>query len=109
MTTSDPANPASEVVVLLLEDDAMVRAWGRETLEGTELRLIGESPTVAATRDLIKRRPPDLLLLDQRLPDGLGTELLRELRREGVATPALILTATIEAGLNEAARAAGER
>lgn len=40
----------------------------------------------------------DLILLDLGLPDGDGLELVRRLRREGDATPILILTARGELG-----------
>ena len=36
---------------------------------------------------------PDLLVLDQRLPGQLGTELLQDLRREGEIFPVLMLSA----------------
>lgn len=92
--------------VLLVEDDAIVRDWLRQLLEGTEFRLAGEAGNAAEARALFPRRLPDLLLVDYRLPDGLGTELVRELgaRRP---TPAVVLTANPEPGLNETARAAG--
>ena len=34
-----------------------------------------------------------LLLIDYRLPDVLGTEILRTMRAEGLATPAVVMTA----------------
>jgi len=36
---------------------------------------------------------PDLLVLDQRLPDHLGTQLLHDLRRAGQSFPVLMLSA----------------
>jgi len=35
----------------------------------------------------------DLLLLDRRLPDGDGVAFLRDLRRDGVSTPVILITA----------------
>ena len=37
--------------------------------------------------------PPDLLLLDAMMPRKSGVEALRELRAEGIETPALIVSA----------------
>lgn len=93
--------------VLLVEDDPIVRAWVRLSLEGSEFRISGEAETVAEALDLIRRRRSDLLLLDQRLPDGLGTDLLRSLRTSGLAAPAIVMTATTVAGFNETVREAG--
>jgi DNA-binding NarL/FixJ family response regulator len=96
-----------EVSVLLVEDDAMVRGWVRLSLRNSEFRLAGEAEDAATATELCARRAPDLLLLDYRLPDMVGTELLRELRMQGVAAPAVLMTANGERGMNEAAREAG--
>ena len=97
----------SEISVLLVEDDSMVRGWVRLALEGTEFRLAGEASSAADVPDLVQRRRPDVLLVDYRLPDGSGVELVRELRRQGVGTPAVLMTANAEQGFNESARGAG--
>lgn len=96
-----------QVSVLLVEDDAIVRAWVRLALEGSEFRIGGEAASAAEAGELARRRAPELLLVDYRLPDGTGTELLRELRNAGVAVPAVVMSAGAERGLNEAAREAG--
>jgi DNA-binding NarL/FixJ family response regulator len=92
--------------VLVVEDDAMVRDWLRLALEGSRFRIVGEAGTAAEAESLIDRRRPELLLVDYRLPDGVGTELVRALRQRGLTTPVLLMTAAHEAGFNEAARAA---
>ena len=97
----------AEVSVLIVEDDAMVRDWIRLSLEGSEFRVVGIAHRADEVLDLIERRRPGLLLVDYRLPDAVGTELLRDLRREGIATPTLLMTANEQPGLNEAARDAG--
>ena len=96
-----------EVRVLVVEDDSMVRGWVRVALEGTEFRIVGEASSAEEAVSLVGRRVPDVLLIDYRLPDGRGTELVRELRKSGITTPALLMTASAEAGLNEAVREAG--
>ncbi len=96
-----------EVSVLLVEDDAMVRGWVRLSLQGSEFRLAGEASSAVEALELAERRHPDLLLVDYRLPDRVGTELVRELRQQGVSAAAVLMTANNERGLNEAAREAG--
>jgi DNA-binding NarL/FixJ family response regulator len=93
--------------LLLVEDDAMVASWVRLSLEGTDVRIAGTATSAAEAADLVTRRTADVLLVDYRLPDGRGTELLRDLRRRGLSTPALLMTANPEQGFNEAAREAG--
>jgi DNA-binding NarL/FixJ family response regulator len=98
---------SEEIGVLLVDDDAIVRDWVAAALGGTRYRVRGSAASMAGVADVLARRGADLLLVDQRLPDGLGTDLVRELRRQGVPTPAILMTANAERGLNEAARAAG--
>jgi DNA-binding NarL/FixJ family response regulator len=96
-----------EPSVLVVEDDAMVRGWVRLSLRDSEFRIVGEAEDAAQARSLIERRRPDVLLVDYRLPDRAGTELIRELRQEGFDTPIVLMTANTERGLNEAVRAVG--
>ncbi len=93
--------------VLLVEDDAMVRGWVRASLRDSEFRLAGEAENAAQAVELVKRRQPDILLVDYRLPDRVGTELIKALRGQGVATPAVLMTANNERGFNERVREAG--
>ena len=65
----------------------MVRSWVRLALQGSEFRLAGEAATAAEALGLADRRATDLLLVDYRLPDAVGTELVRELRRRGGQHP----------------------
>ena len=96
-----------EVAVLLVEDDAIVRAWVRLALAGSEFRVAGEASTAKEALELAGRRAPALLLVDHHLPDGTGTELVRTLRERGSHMPAVLMTAGATDGLNEAAREAG--
>jgi DNA-binding NarL/FixJ family response regulator len=98
---------AAETAVLVVEDDSMVRSWIRLSLEHTEFRIAGEAGSAAEVRDLVERRRPDVLLVDNNLGGGVGSVLLRDLRAEGVSVPALIMTANRVRGFNEIAREAG--
>lgn len=91
----------------VVDDDAIVRVWVRQCLEPSEFWVAGEASTAAGTFELLERRAPALLLVDYRLPDYRGTELVRKLRQAGASVPVLLITAAPEEGLNEAAREAG--
>lgn len=43
--------------------------------------------------EAIRSAPPDVLVLDRRLPDGEGLDILAELRRDGAKMPVLVLSA----------------
>jgi DNA-binding NarL/FixJ family response regulator len=93
--------------VLVVEDDAMVRAWVRLALRDSEFSVAGEAEDAATARQLLERRRPAVLLVDYRLPDKVGTELVRDLRMEGVELPIVVMTANNERGFNEGVRKAG--
>ena len=93
--------------VLVVEDDAIVRDWVRLALEGSEFRIAGEASAAAEALLLIERRRVDLVLVDQNLPDQLGTEVVRQMRRGGSEAPAVLMTASVQRGLNETAKEAG--
>jgi DNA-binding NarL/FixJ family response regulator len=100
-------NDGEKISILLIEDDSIVRAWVRLSLAGSEFRLAGEATTAAEALELAGRRRPSLFLVDHQLPDGVGTELVKELRLGGYSAPALLMTAHGRPGLNETAREAG--
>lgn len=49
--------------------------------------------TLEQARDCVEVQSYDVIVLDINLPDGLGTELLKEMRSRGDRTPVLMLTA----------------
>jgi DNA-binding NarL/FixJ family response regulator len=95
------------VAVFLIDDDAMARGWLRLSLRDSEFPVISEAASAAEALTLISQREPELLLVDHRLPDSGGIELIRELRSRGVTAPAVLLATNSEPGLNDAAREAG--
>lgn len=92
---------------MIVDDDAMVRGWVRLALEDSEFRVTGEAGAGRHLQALLDRCAPDVLLVDYRLPDTTGTELVRELRLAGTTVPVVLMTASREPGFNEAARDAG--
>ena len=97
----------SPVELLIVDDDAIVCAWVTDALADTEFRVAGDAPSGAAACELLERRRVDLLLVEFQLQDENGLELVRVLRSEGRMTPAVIMTASAQSGLSEAAREAG--
>ncbi|HXG76566.1 MAG TPA: response regulator transcription factor [Gaiellaceae bacterium] len=95
------------VSVGVVDDDAIVRAWVRHSLVGTEFRVAGEASSAAAALAMIERRRPDVLVVDLNLPDQPGTAIVQALRRRGSTAPVLVITAAPRKGLNETVREAG--
>lgn len=87
----EPRLPSAEPVLLLVEDDPLVRRYLRATLPPQGFRLL-EAATVAEARRQGEQYTPDLVLLDLGLPDGDGLEVVSALRAWS-AVPILVLTA----------------
>ncbi|MBT1160857.1 response regulator transcription factor [Bifidobacterium sp. SO1] len=77
--------------VLLIEDDPNLGSMTSEMLE-PDYR-VDWVETVAAARERLRAGRYDVLVVDRRLPDGDGLDLIRTLRGSGIAVPALVLTA----------------
>lgn len=78
--------------VLVVEDDRTVGQFVRRGLEEQHMQV----DLVASGRHALERAseaPYDVIVLDLRLPEVSGIEVLRTLRDRGVATPILVLTA----------------
>ena len=78
--------------VLIVEDDPELAALLRDGLRAQRIdptltTAYGEGLAQATSGDY------DVIILDVRLPGGTGFELCGELRRQGVTTPVLMLTA----------------
>lgn len=95
------------IAVLLVDEDEMVRDWVRLCLRGTGFRVVAEASSAGQALESARRRKVDLLMTAYRLPDRSGLDLIRELRRSGVAVPALLLTTESPRGLDQAVRDVG--
>jgi DNA-binding response OmpR family regulator len=82
--------------VLVVEDEAVVAASLRDLLE-REGYVVHLAPSLAEARIALARKaePIDVVLLDWRLPDGEGIDLLREVRSSS-DLPVLMVTARVD-------------
>ncbi len=78
--------------ILVVEDEARL---AQVLLRGLreEGHTVDHTSRLADARAQLEQLSYDVVVLDWMLPDGDGLELLRGLRREGVRTPILLLTA----------------
>jgi signal transduction histidine kinase/DNA-binding response OmpR family regulator/ligand-binding sensor domain-containing protein len=102
MTPDDAPTPASgdgapggddHPVLLIVEDNADVRAYLRRHLSG--VYQIAEAPSGAEGLDRAREIEPDLVLTDLMMPEMDGVELCRKIRADAALarTPVLLLTA----------------
>ncbi len=78
--------------ILVVEDEPKIAAFLERGLreEGHRVDVAGDLETA---REQLDVGAFDLLLVDRRLPDGDGLDLVRELRRRRLALPSICLTA----------------
>ena len=78
--------------ILIVEDEKLIRMTIRELLEKEGYR-VAEAANGAEAMECLQSQEPDLLLLDYRLPDTNGLEILKESRRLHPETGAILMTA----------------
>lgn len=81
--------------VLFVEDEQNIREMVTERLEEEGFGVIPASSFAEGQR-LFASEQPDIVLLDWRLPDGQGIELLKQWRQEGSQVPVIFLSARVE-------------
>jgi DNA-binding response OmpR family regulator len=78
--------------ILIIEDDPAI---GQSLMDG--FRTHGFEPHLCDSggsgTDFAKLHSPHLILLDIRLPDGSGFDFCRQMRKEGIKQPIIMLTA----------------
>ena len=78
--------------ILIIEDDLAILRGLKDNLEYEKYEVITATDGEQGY-GLMKEKKPDLVILDLMLPKMSGYELCRKLRKEGVMTPVLMLTA----------------
>jgi len=85
---------------LVVEDDAEMRRLLVGRLERRNLQTLGVSTLIQA-REQVRREKSDLMVVDLRLPDGSGLELMKSMREWGVESRVILMTGfgTIETAI----------
>jgi len=76
--------------IFILEDDKDISYILNYVLfeQGYRVRVYG---TVSDLRQALRSGPPDLLLMDVRLPDGNGMDLCQELKQQAKFSPPILM------------------
>ncbi|WP_203335618.1 response regulator [Nocardioides limicola] len=104
MTQGEALEGAPDPVrVFLVDDHEIVRQGVRELLARQGgIEVVGEADSVAQALQLIPVARPHVAVLDDRLPDGSGVEVCREIRSKCPNIAVLILTAYDDESLFDA-------
>jgi response regulator RpfG family c-di-GMP phosphodiesterase len=97
------------VKILLVDDEPALRELLRTTFEGAHV-FVDEAPTALEAEARIKRRRPDVIVLDLRMPGMSGTELCRRLKADEKTKdiPIVLLTGADAEEARKAQRAGAE-
>jgi DNA-binding NarL/FixJ family response regulator len=105
-----PSKPASKRRILIAEDHPLFREGLVELINRErDLSCCGETDTVAATQTAVAKLKPDLLVLDLRLKDGDGLELIKSLKARFPSLFVLVLSEHDETLYAERALRAGAK
>ena len=94
--------------LLLVDDHDMFAESLRLALSAeADLDVVGTAATLAEARRLVVSAEPDVVLLDHRLPDGLGVDSISELKALRPGAKIVVLTAVAEDSMLVRATEAG--
>ncbi len=82
--------------ILLIDDHALFRIGLQELLQRRGINVIGAFGDCQEGIELASREHPDVVLLDMRMPDMSGIEVLQVLREKGLTMPIAMLTTSRE-------------
>jgi len=82
--------------VLLIDDHTLFRLGLKSLLERSGIQVAAAASTGKEGLEIAAETKPDVILLDMRMPDMDGIEVLRRLREQGIASPITMLTTSNE-------------
>ncbi len=101
----DVANP---ITIVMADDHEVVRAGLRRLLSvDKELKIVDEASNGRDALELVKYHKPDIALLDIMMPVMNGIECVRQIKRSGLDTFTVMLTAFEDSSHLEQALSAG--
>src|SRR5713101_9710408 len=87
-------NAKQQIRVLMADDHAIFREGLRKLLDGDEdITIVGEASNGNECIRMLTKLKPDILLLDLRMPDKGGLEVLEEVNLDSLTTRVIVLTA----------------
>ena len=79
--------------VLIVDDSIYMRSLIKSTLEENGFEVIGEASNGESAIDMALESRPDLITLDNILPDMMGFEILKVLQNEGINSKIIMVSA----------------
>lgn len=96
--------------VLIVDDSLYMRTIIKNALEERDFKVVGEAANGEEAIDMAFELMPDIITLDNILPDMIGTDILKVYKEEGLKAHVIMISAVgqdavIEQGLELGAQA----
>lgn len=79
--------------VLIVDDSLYMRTVIKDALEGAGYTIIGQAANGEAAIDMAFEFEPDIITLDNILPDMIGTDILKVYKEEGLTAKVVMISA----------------
>jgi DNA-binding NarL/FixJ family response regulator len=93
--------------ILVIDDNELTRSLLLLILRGAEYNVVGGAENVANGLAMAKSLRPDIILLDNHMPDGYGVDCIKVLRKELPNALILMVTTNSEPEVIDKAMAMG--
>ena len=91
--------------VLIVDDSLYMRTLIKDALEDNGYQIVGQAANGEEAIDLAFELQPDLITLDNILPDMIGTDILKVYQEEGLRSKVIMISAVgQESVVNEGIR-----
>jgi len=79
--------------VLVIDDSIYMRSLIKDALSGNGFEIVGEAADGESAIELSLELQPDLITLDNVLPDMMGLEILKVFKEEGLDSKVIMISA----------------
>lgn len=80
--------------ILIVDDSLYMRTMINEALKGAGYNIVGQAANGESAIDMALELKPDLITLDNILPDMIGTDILKVLKQdEGIGSKVIMISA----------------
>ncbi len=100
---------SSPVRVLIADDHPLFRLGLKFALQAQGFEVVAEAETGSQAVEYCRHNPPDVAILDVRMPDGDGILACQQIVELGLSVVVVMMTTFQEPALIEAARRAGAK